>query len=110
MFKLPPLGFGLAQAGPLYAWSLTIAVMSTVIGAWAWNAATRRLPMVLSGQLIALESLFASLLGLGFHGRWPTPMETAGLAAVLIGVVMAVRIILSGARHSLHTRGCEENL
>jgi len=110
LFKLPTLGVGLAQAGPLYAWSLTIAVMSTVIGAWAWNAATRRLPMVLSGQLIALESLFASLLGLGFHGRWPTPMETAGLAAVLIGVVMAVRIILSGARHSLHTRGCEENL
>jgi drug/metabolite transporter (DMT)-like permease len=96
LLKLPTLGFGLAQAGPLYAWSLAIALMSTVIGAWAWNAATRRLPMVLSGQLIALESLFATLLGLWFHGRWPTTMETAGLAAVLIGVVMAVRIILTG--------------
>ena len=98
VFKLPTLGFGFAQAGPLYAWSLIIAVMSTVVGAWAWNAATRRLPMVLSGQLIALESLFASLLGLWFHGRWPTPMEAVGLGAVLIGVVMAVRIILAGAR------------
>lgn len=94
LLKLPTLGFGLAQAGALYAWSLVIAVMSTVVGAWAWNAATRRLPMVLSGQLIALESLFATLLGLGFAGRGPTLMEAAGLAAVLIGVVIAVRIIL----------------
>lgn len=98
LLRLPALGFGLVRAGPLYAWSLIIAVMSTVVGAWAWNAATRRLPMVLSGQLIALESLFASLLGLWFHGRWPTLMEAAGLGAVLIGVVMAVRIILAGAR------------
>jgi drug/metabolite transporter (DMT)-like permease len=51
--------------------------------------------MVLSGQLIALESLFATLLGLGFHGRWPTLMEAAGLGAVLIGVAMAIRIILT---------------
>jgi drug/metabolite transporter (DMT)-like permease len=97
-FKLPTLGFGLSQAGPLYAWSLIIAVMSTLVGAWAWNAATRRLPMVLSGQLIALESLFATLLGLGFHGRWPTLMEAAGLGAVLIGVVMAIRIMLTSPR------------
>jgi drug/metabolite transporter (DMT)-like permease len=95
LFMLPTLGFGLSQAGPLYAWALIIAVMSTLVGAWAWNAATRRLPMVLSGQLIALESLFATLLGLGFHGRWPTLMEAAGLGAVLIGVAMAIRIILT---------------
>lgn len=98
LLRLPVLGAGLEQAAPLYAWGLVIAVMSTVVGAWAWNAATRRLPMVLSGQLIALESLFATLLGLGFAGRGPTLMEAAGLAAVLIGVVMAVRIILIAKR------------
>jgi drug/metabolite transporter (DMT)-like permease len=105
LLELPSLGFGFAHAGPLYAWSLTIAVMSTVVGAWAWNAATRRLPMVLSGQLIALESLFATLLGLGFHGRWPSLMETAGLAAVLSGVVMAIRIILTEGASTTRTRG-----
>lgn len=103
LFKLPTLGFGFAQAGPLYAWCLFIALMSTLIGAWAWNAATQRLPMVLSSQLIALESLFASLLGLWFSTRWPTLMETAGIAAVLIGVVLAVRIILT-ARQPATTR------
>ena len=95
LLKLPVLGFGFSMAGHLYAWALGIAAMSSLVGAWAWNAASHRLPMVLSGQLIALESLFATLLGLLFHGRLPTALEAAGLAAVLAGVVMAVRIILT---------------
>lgn len=94
LLKLPSLGFGVSVAGDLYLWGLVIALMSSVIGAWAWNAASRRLPMVLSGQLIALESLFATLLGLWFHGRLPTILETSGLVAVLVGVIMGVRIIL----------------
>ncbi|WHS62677.1 EamA family transporter [Pseudomonas sp. G2-4] len=95
LLKLPSLGFGISLAGHLYAWGLAIALMSSVVGAWAWNAASRRLPMVLSGQLISLESLFATLLGLLFHHRLPTLPEAAGLAGVLVGVVMAVRIILT---------------
>ncbi|ROM72591.1 amino acid transporter [Pseudomonas brassicacearum] len=95
LLKLPSLGFSVPLAGHLYAWGLAIALMSSVIGAWAWNAACHRLPMVLSGQLIALESLFATLLGLLFHHRLPTPLEASGLAGVLVGVIMAVRIILT---------------
>ncbi|TCV59611.1 hypothetical protein EDB98_11962 [Pseudomonas fluorescens] len=95
LLKLPSLGFSISVAGGLYLWGFMIALMSSVVGAWAWNAASRRLPMVLSGQLIALESLFATLLGLWFHDRLPTFLETSGLAAVLVGVIMAVRIILT---------------
>ncbi|MDF5775235.1 EamA/RhaT family transporter [Pseudomonas syringae] len=95
LFKLPSIGFSIALAGHLYTWSFVIAVMSSVIGAWTWNAATRRLPMVLSGQLISLESLFAALLGLLFNGRLPTPIEAAGLIAVLIGAAIAVHNILN---------------
>lgn len=95
LLRLPSLGWGIAQAGHLYLWSLAIALSSSVVGAWTWNAASQRLPMVLSGQLIALESLLASLLGLVFHARLPTLLEAAGLAAVLVGVVMAVRILLT---------------
>lgn len=94
LLKLPSLGFGVAQAGHLYLWAFGIALMSSVVGAWAWNVASRHLPMVLSGQLIALESLFATLLGLCFHHRLPSLLEALGLAAVLMGVVMAVRIIV----------------
>jgi drug/metabolite transporter (DMT)-like permease len=67
-----------------------------VAGGWAWNLATRYLPMVLSAQLISLESLFASVLGLLFHGRWPTLFEALGLGAVLLGAMLAVRVILPG--------------
>lgn len=102
LLKLPTLGWSVALAGDLYAWGLVIALMSSVVGAWAWNAASRRLPMVLSGQLIALESLFATLLGLLFHGRLPTPLEASGLAAVLVGMVMAVRIILTASEPITH--------
>lgn len=97
LLKLPSLGWRVSVAGGLYAWGLAIALMSSVVGAWAWNAASRRLPMVLSGQLISLESLFATLLGLLFHNRLPTPLEASGLAAVLAGVVMAVRIVLTSS-------------
>ncbi|WP_434607056.1 DMT family transporter [Pseudomonas sp. D2-30] len=99
LLKLPSLGFSVSVAGRLYLWGFVIALMSSLVGAWAWNAASQRLPMVLSGQLIALESVFATLLGLWFHHRLPTLLEASGLAAVLVGVVMAVRIILTTRDH-----------
>lgn len=104
LLKLPGLGFSVSVAGPLYAWGLFIALMSSVVGAWAWNAASRRLPMVLSGQLISLESLFATILGLVFHQRLPTLWETSGLAGVLVGVVVAVRIILTSSKSTDRVR------
>jgi drug/metabolite transporter (DMT)-like permease len=109
LLKLPSLGFSVSVAGPLYAWGLFIALMSSVVGAWAWNAASRRLPMVLSGQLISLESLFATILGLMFHQRLPTLWETSGLAGVLVGVVVAVRIILTSSQSTDRARH-EENI
>lgn len=109
LLKLPSLGFSVSVAGPLYAWGLFIALISSVVGAWAWNAASRRLPMVLSGQLISLESLFATILGLMFHQRLPTLWETSGLAGVLVGVVVAVRIILTSSESTDRARQ-EENI
>ena len=74
-----------------------------MIGAWAWNAATRRLPMVLSGQLISLESLFAALLGLLFNARLPTVIETSGLIAVITGAGLAVHSILTQEHSNART-------
>ncbi|WP_313740664.1 DMT family transporter [Pseudomonas sp.] len=92
--RFPSADFGIVQAGHFYLWAAFIALASSVVGAWAWNAATQRLPMVLSGQLICLESLFAALLGLCFEGRWPTALELAGLLAVLVGAALAVGNLL----------------
>jgi drug/metabolite transporter (DMT)-like permease len=96
--QLPVQGIDTPAALRLYGWALLIALLSSVIGAWAWNLASRRLPMVLSGQLIALESFFATVLGLAFHGRLPTLAEAIGLALILFGTVYSVRIILAPRR------------
>lgn len=95
LLKLPEIGYIGEAAVTLYMWSFLIALMSSVVGAWAWNAASSRLPMSISGQLIALESLFATMLGLAFNGRYPTVLEAIGLATVLVGVILAVRIMFS---------------
>jgi drug/metabolite transporter (DMT)-like permease len=78
-----------------YAWALIIAFSSSVLGAGAWNAATRRLPMVLSGQFVALESLFATVLGYAFLGQWPGPSEIIGMALVVLGAARSLHIILA---------------
>lgn len=90
LFEMPVQGAGLAQAGRLYVWAFVIAILSSVLGAWAWNRASRYLPMVLSGQLIALESFFATVMGLAFEQRLPTVYETLGMMAVLTGALLAI--------------------
>ncbi|MFJ3485746.1 DMT family transporter [Pseudomonas sp. NPDC090202] len=98
LLRLPSIGIATPAALHLYGWALLIALMSSVIGAGAWNLASRRLPMVLSGQLIALESFFATVLGLAFNGRLPSLAETLGLSLILFGTACSVRIILGPQR------------
>lgn len=105
LLRLPTLGIATPNALHLYGWALSIAVMSSVIGAWAWNLASRRLPMVLSGQLIALEAFFATVFGLAFHGRLPSLAEALGLALILFGTACAVKVILAPRRS--HTAPCQ---
>ncbi|MBD1587544.1 EamA/RhaT family transporter [Pseudomonas sp. C2L12B] len=93
LFKLPCLGASYDNAGSLYAWAIVIALFSSVFGAWAWNMACRYLPLVLSGQLIALESMFATLLCLAFEKRLPRVHETLAITAVLTGTTLAIRLL-----------------
>lgn len=71
--------------------SLVAALLASWLGNLLWNAASRRLPLTLSGQLIVFETLFALLYGFLYLQRGPTPLE--GLAIVLLigGVLWAVR-------------------
>ncbi|VVN79767.1 Inner membrane protein YtfF [Pseudomonas fluorescens] len=95
LFEMPSQGASFATGGGLYVWAFLIAILSSVLGAWAWNKASRYLPMVLSGQLIALESLFATLFGLLFEQRLPTQYEALGMTAVLAGAVLAIRMLFA---------------
>ncbi|MDX0770033.1 DMT family transporter [Sinorhizobium medicae] len=92
LFKLPTLGFGWSAAGSLYAWGVSFALLATVGGVWAWNVASRSLPVALAAQLIVSETAFGVIGGLLVHARWPTPIEVAGVVVLIAGVVLSVRI------------------
>jgi threonine/homoserine efflux transporter RhtA len=47
---------------------------------------------VLAAQLITLEPTFGAVFGLLVHHRLPTLAETVGIAVLLVGVAIAVRI------------------
>ncbi|MEI2296977.1 DMT family transporter [Ensifer sp. MJa1] len=91
-FQLPKLGFGWHAAGSLYLWGASFALLATVCGVWAWNVASRSLPVALAAQLIVSETAFGVIGGLIVHARWPTAMESAGIAILIAGVVLSVRI------------------
>lgn len=92
LFHLPKIGFGWEAAGSLYLWGASLALLATACGVWAWNVASRNLPVALAAQLIVSETAFGVIGGLVVHARWPTGMESAGVAVLIAGVVMAIRV------------------
>lgn len=90
LFKAPLLGFGLNAVGHLYFPAFVLAAVASIGGAWAWTLASRLLPMALASQLLSLEMVFATLLGLLFHQRWPTVPEALGIALIVVGVIRAI--------------------
>lgn len=72
--------------------SLAVALGASVIGNGLWNAASRLLPLSLSGQLIVFETLFALLYGFLHDARWPLPLEIAAIVLMLAGVLWSVHL------------------
>ena len=81
---------GLAGTQALIVCGLIQGLGATLAGAWAWSIATRRLPLALSGQLIASGTIYATTMGLLINQRWPSPMEALGTGLLLVGVVWAI--------------------
>lgn len=95
LFNAPTLGFGLSAVSHLYLPALMLAAVASIGGAWAWTIASQRLPITLASQLLSMEMVFATCLGLFFSHRWPTAPEVFGIALIVVGVVKAI-----GAFHS----------
>ena len=97
LLVIPAFFLGGAEHVPdawMLFWSVSLAVAlgASVIGNGLWNAASRLLPLSLSGQLIVFETLFALLYGFLHEARWPLPLETAAIVLMLAGVLWSVHL------------------
>jgi drug/metabolite transporter (DMT)-like permease len=92
LFAIPRLGLHWPAAGPLLLWSAGLAVFANMGGALAWTFASQRLPVALAAQMITLEPVAATILGSAVHRRWPSLMELLGMAILLVGVIIAIRL------------------
>jgi len=70
-----------------------LALTASVGGALAWTFASQRLPVALSAQLITMETVFGTVLGLLVRHRWPTLIEGTGMTVLLAGVVVTIQIV-----------------
>jgi drug/metabolite transporter (DMT)-like permease len=71
--------------------NLGLAVGASWLGTGLWNAASKRVPLTLSGQLIVFETLFALLYGFIYDARLPRALEAAAIVLLLAGVTWSVR-------------------
>lgn len=72
--------------------NLILAIGASWLGNGLWNAAAKRLPLTLSGQMIVFETLFALVYGFVYDGRMPRGLEFAAIALLVIGVSWSVRL------------------
>ncbi|MGF6772056.1 drug/metabolite transporter (DMT)-like permease [Paraburkholderia sp. GAS199] len=71
--------------------NLGLAIGASWLGNGLWNAASKRLPLTLSGQMIVFETLFALLYAFIYDQRLPRPLETAAILLLVAGVCWSVR-------------------
>ena len=77
--------------GLFWGVSFAVAIGASVIGNGLWNAASRLLPLSLSGQLIVFETVFALLYGFLHDARWPRALESLAILLMLAGVLWSAR-------------------
>ena len=93
-----------AGSGPRFAWPLgpqpllfigmclLLGLAASWLGTLLWNRASQLLPTALLGQLIVFETLAALLYAFIWYQRGPSPAEAAGIALLLAGVSVGVRV------------------
>jgi drug/metabolite transporter (DMT)-like permease len=79
----------LVPAWPAHGWLLTLAVVSQVAGYGIINVSLPRLPAVLTSVILLAQPV--ATLGFGFIllAEEPSPLQLAGVALILAGVVVA---------------------
>ncbi len=78
--------------------NLAVAILSSWLGNWMWNAASQRLPITFVGQLLVFETLFALTYHFLYEQRLPLPAELAPMLLILAGVVWSLRRYQAASR------------
>jgi drug/metabolite transporter (DMT)-like permease len=71
---------------------LAIGLFASWLGTLCWNEASQRLPTALAGQLIVFETAAALAYALALRGAMPPAATLAGIALLVAGVVLALRV------------------
>ena len=88
---LQPIGLPLGpEPWRFVAWMLALGLLASWLGTLWWNAAARRLPTSLAGQLIVFETLSALSYAWLLRRAWPDTATLAGAALLVAGVILGV--------------------
>ncbi|RQH07939.1 DMT family transporter [Paraburkholderia dinghuensis] len=85
--------------------NLVLAIGASWLGNGLWNAAAKRLPLTLSGQMIVFETLFALVYGFVYDHRLPRGLEIAAIVLLVAGVSWSVRQHSGGPEDTAHGDG-----
>ncbi len=78
---------------PLFwAFNALLALGASVVANLLWNAASRRVPVTLSGQLVLFGTLFALLYGFALRPEPPRALELAAIVLLVAGVAWSIRV------------------
>ncbi len=93
LVNIPDLGFAWPEAKNLMIWAAITGVLGGWVATYFWIVATKRLPLVLSGQLYVAEPATGVIYGFLWEGRWPAWPETLGILAVFGGVLFGIAAV-----------------
>jgi len=105
LFEIPKLGLSWNVAGPLLTWGASLAIFANIGGAMAWTFASQRLPVALSAQLITMEPISATILGLLVHRQLPSILEVVGMIVLLMGVIIAISVFTRATSSAVRDSG-----
>jgi len=80
--------------------SIGVGIGGSLIANMFWNAASRRLPLSLTGQVFVFEPVFALLYGFAYSSRLPRPVEAVAIVLLVSGVLWAMKAYARKARHT----------
>ncbi len=82
---------------PMKFWLLMLLIgfSASWLGTLLWNIASKNTPTALTGQLIVFETLAALAYAYVVYQRAPSGFEMAGIALLVLGVIVGVRSLAS---------------